>query len=141
MPVEKKYKFSPPEERGVEKKALLIVGAIIIMAIIIIAAFALIKKKDEIINIVIPKITIKEPGNVSTKCEDDKCLLESAVKEASADLCDKIVNITLKQGCFTSIASKSLDACLKLEDYQTKRACLDKYAKDKKSTYLCSQLN
>ncbi len=139
-----------------QKKLRIIRFGTIILALIIIGLLAIVLIRDEqpLIPIghngngEIPFEHYNETENITVPTENvteeictDDCLLEKALSEKDPRYCDWLVNYSLKDGCYESIADENLDACLKVENETIFQNCIMIHANKTANESVCDNLD
>jgi len=139
--MEKKYKYLPTEQKQ-KSRVYLALGLAFTILVITVAIFLLFfaKKPEHGINIIVPNITKQNISNNSMLC-DDNCQLQNAINSKVAITCENIFNNSKKQDCFAALATESIEACLRLENYSQKKNCVETHAVKTEDIRLCDNID
>lgn len=131
-------------EKKKENKLVTILGAVLAIFLIVVAAFLFISMQQKppvlplqnLTNVTIPNISI----NDTILCDDD-CLMGKAESTINYSVCLDIQNDSKEQSCLLKLSKISLEACVQLQNYTSKKNCVEWHAVSQKSTEVCNNLN
>ncbi|MFH2106413.1 MAG: hypothetical protein ABII22_04080 [Candidatus Micrarchaeota archaeon] len=126
----------PTKEKKSPWMAIAIICAIAVMSIAI--AFLIIPNGSKNGNGV-ENVTIIINERDTTYFCDEVCKLQNAIAQSDVEECSRL-NDTNKEICYKALSGKVLEACALVSEYEVKKSCIYKLAKEGSSIEPCNNL-
>jgi hypothetical protein len=130
------HKAIPPAK---EKKSVWMAVAIIVVIALLAIAIAFIALPNGAKNGNIENVTISIKENDTVYFCDETCKMQNAINQSNIEECSKL-NDTNKEICYDALSGKILEACALVSDYEVKKSCTYKFAKESASIEPCYNL-